>query len=640
MVAKVLAVEAVDGQKKPIRWVTLTDGTDERQVICGATNFEAGDVIAYARPPAVLPGGVEITARTTYGHLSDGMICSGRELGISDEHDGILRLDPGLELGIDVVSALGLRDDVLDISINPDRGLTPCRCAAWRGRWRRRTASGSVIPVWVQSPIPDGGAYDVRVESADGCSRFVARLVTALDPATASPAWLARRLVMAGMRPISLMVDVTNYVMLDLGQPMHAYDRAALSGPIVVRWAQPGETLRTLDDVERALDPRDLVIADDTGPIGLAGVMGGAATEIRATTTEVVLEAAAFDPVSVSYSARRHRLGSEASRRFERGVDNDLPRAAAQAAVALIESLGAGKGLASVTDVDLREAPATILLDPELPGRIAGVAYAATTVEDRLTDIGCTITSQPGGLEVSPPPWRPDLTLPVDLVEEVVRLEGYSTLPATVPKAPAGRGLTRPQRLRRQIGRLLADTGYVEVLTSPFVDAGSAARLQLEPGDPRVPSVRIANPVSDEEPFLRTTLLPGLFGALVRNVGRGLSDVALFETGPVFRTRPGMVAPPVLPAGVRPSEAELAALDAALPDQPHRIAAVLTGARSRVGWWGPARPADWSDAIAAARGPGGDRRRRDRGHGGPARAVPPGSVRRVARRRRAARARR
>jgi phenylalanyl-tRNA synthetase beta chain len=600
VVARVLEIEAIDGQKKPIRWVRLTDGSEERQVICGATNFSVGDVVAYARPPATLPGGFEIAARKTYGHLSDGMICSGRELGLSDDHDGILILDPALELGADVVTALGLHDDVLDISINPDRGYA----LSVRGVAREVAIAFSVPfrdPAVVESPVPDGAAYDVRIESPDGCRRFVARSVSGLDPTVASPAWLARRLVMAGMRPISLMVDVTNYLMLELGQPMHAYDRDRLAGPIVVRWAAPGETLRTLDDVQRSLDPSDLVIADDSGPIGLAGVMGGASTEIRKDTSDVVIEAASFDPVAISYSARRHRLGSEASRRFERGVDSDLPRAAAEIAVRMLADLGAATRSDATTDVDLRDAPVSIQLDPELPGRIAGVAYPATVVEDRLTDIGCVVETSTAGLEVTPPSWRPDLRIPVDLVEEVIRLEGYDTLPATVPKAPAGRGLTRPQRLRRQIGRALADAGFVEVLTSPFVDAASADRLHLDVDDPRVPSVRIANPVSDEEPYLRTTLLPGLFGALLRNVGRGLTDIALFEAGPVFRLRPGMAAPPVLPAGVRPSEAELAALDAALPAQPNRLAVVLTGSRSRVGWWGPARPADWSDAVAAAR---------------------------------------
>lgn len=600
VVAKVLAFELVEGQKKPIRWVTLTDGAEERQVICGATNFAAGDVVAYARPPAILPGGFEITARKTYGHVSDGMICSGRELGISDDHAGILVLSPDLALGSDVVGALGLVDDVLDISINPDRGYA----LSVRGVAREVATAYSLPfrdPAAVPTPVVDGTAYEVQVDAADGCTRYTARTLTNLDTSVESPDWLKRRLVMAGMRPISLMVDVTNYVMLAVGQPLHAFDRARLNGPIVVRWARPGETLRTLDDVDRTLDPRDLVITDDSGPIALAGVMGGAATEIRDDTTDVVLESAHFDAATVTYTARRHRLGSEASRRFERGVDDDLAPSAAALALSMIADLGAGTPTNAVSEVDRRQARVAIVLDPELPGRIAGVAYPATTVEDRLSDVGCTVEAVPGGLEVTPPTWRPDLKIPVDLVEEVVRLEGYDKLPATVPSAPAGRGLTRPQRLRRQLDRALADAGVAEVLTSPFVDAASATRLMLGADDPRVPSVRIANPVSDEQPFLRTTLLPGLFDAMVRNVGRGLTDVALFESGPVFRARPDAVAPPSLPSGRRPSSDQLAALDNALPAQPNRMAGVFAGARARAGWWGPPRPAIWADAIEAVR---------------------------------------
>jgi phenylalanyl-tRNA synthetase beta chain len=598
VVAKVLEIEDVPGQKKPIRWVRLFDGTDGRQVICGATNFAVGDLIAYARPPATLPGGFEITARKTYGHVSDGMICSGRELGISDDHDGILVLDPDLELGANVVTALGLRDEVLDISINPDRGYA----LSVRGVAREVAISYGVPfrdPALLV-PDPDGGpGPQVRIEAADGCRRYVARVITGLDTTVASPAWLARRLVMAGMRPISLMVDVTNYVMLDLGQPLHAFDRSLVRGSIVVRWAAAGETLRTLDDVDRSLDPRDLVIADDSGPIALAGVMGGASTEISADTSEVLIEAAAFEPIAISYAARRHRLGSEASRRFERGIDDDLAPAAAQRALAMISDLGAGKSTTVVTDVDQRPARPLIEIDPAMPGRMAGVPYPTATVQKRLVEIGCEVTVGGDDLLVTAPSWRPDLRIPVDLVEEVIRLEGYDQLPATVPSAPAGRGLTRPQRMRRLLGRTLADTGFTEVITSPFVDLESAARLGLAAGDPRVPSVRLANPVSDEEPFLRTTLLPGLFAALVRNVGRGLVDVALFEAGPVFRASPTAVAPPSLPSGQRPSAADLAALDAALPDQPYRLAAVMAGARERAGWWGPARPAAWSDAVAA-----------------------------------------
>jgi phenylalanyl-tRNA synthetase beta chain len=597
VVAKVLEIEEVSGQKKPIRWVTLTDGSDQRQVICGATNFAVGDVVAYARPPATLPGGFEITARKTYGHISDGMICSGRELGISDEHDGILVLSPDLTLGTDAVTALDLRDDVLDISVNPDRGYA----LSVRGVAREVAIAYAVPfrdPADVAVPAADGAAYEIRIDAPEGCRRYVARTLSGLDTAVSSPPWLARRLVLAGMRPISLMVDVTNHVMLDLGQPLHAFDRARLHGPIVVRWANAGETLRTLDDVDRTLDPRDLVITDDSGPIALAGVMGGAATEIRPETTDVVLEAASFDAVGVSYTSRRHRLGSEASRRFERGVDTDLAAPAAQVAVAMIAELGVGTPSTSVTDVDVRPPREVISINPDLPGRIAGVPYSATTVVARLESVGCVVTESADRLDVTPPSWRPDLRIPVDLVEEVVRLEGYENLPSIVPRPPAGRGLTRPQRLRRQIGRALADAGYIEVLTTPFVDAASAERLQLDADDARRPSVRIANPVSDEEPYLRTTLLPGLFAAVARNVSRGLTDVALFEAGPVFRARPGALAPPELFAGVRPSSEELAELDAALPDQPNRVAAVLAGARERAGWWGRGRPASWADAIA------------------------------------------
>lgn len=597
--AKVLAIEELAGFKKPIRWVTLSDGADQRQVICGATNFAVGDVIAYARPPATLPGDFRIEAREAYGHLSDGMICSGRELAISDDHSGILILSPDVELGSDVVDSLGLREDILDISINPDRGYA----LSIRGVAREVAIAYDTAfrdPAASTLPSPSGPGHQVRLEDA-GCDRYLAVALADLDPTVDSPAWLQRRLVQGGMRPISLMVDVTNYVMLAVGQPTHAFDRASLRGAIVVRRAMAGERLRTLDDVDRDLDPRDLVIADDSGPIALAGVMGGAATEITGSTRDVLLESAHFEPTTVAYTARRHRLGSEASRRFERGVDQELAPAAAELAVSLLVELGAARRTGEVTDVDDRTPAEVITIDAALPSRIAGVVYPTETVVRRLSQIGCEVAERDGGeLTVRPPSWRPDLRLDVDLVEEVVRLEGYAGLPSTLPRATAGSGLTHAQRLRRVIGRAMAGAGYTEVLCSPFVGPETAAALMLEPGDGRIPSVRIANPVSDAEPFLRASLLPGLFAAVARNVGRGMHDVALFETGPVFRNRDAGAAP-VLPAAVRPSDDDLAALDAALPDQPGRIAAVLAGQRDPGGWWGPGRAAAWSDAIDVAR---------------------------------------
>ncbi|HVY09444.1 MAG TPA: phenylalanine--tRNA ligase subunit beta [Mycobacteriales bacterium] len=599
VVAKVLSIEELTEFKKPIRWVTLTEGANERQVICGATNFAVGDAVAYARPPAVLPGDFRIEAREAYGHTSDGMICSGRELGISDDHSGILVLDDSLELGTDVVDALGLRDDVLDISINPDRGYA----LSVRGVAREVAIAYSVEfrdPALVEVGAASRAGYDIRIDAPDGCDRYLAVSLDGLDPAVSSPAWLQRRLVLCGMRPISLMVDVSNYVMLAVGQPTHAFDRAKLRGPIVVRRAAVGERLRTLDGVDRDLDPRDLLIADDSGPIALAGVMGGESTEISDSTRDVLLESAHFEPTTVAYTARRHRLGSEASRRFERGVDHALAPAAAELAVALIAELGAASRTGAVTDVDQRVAAERIVISAALPGRIAGVDYATETVIARLTEVGCDVEADGDALSVAPPSWRPDLRIPVDLVEEVVRLEGYAALPSTRPRALAGAGLTRRQRLRRVVSRTLAAAGYVEVLCSPFVGAETAEQLMLAEGDGRIPSVMLANPVSDAEPFLRTTLLPGLLAALARNVGRGLTDVALFETGPVFRARESGAAPE-LPVGLRPDEASLAALDAALPDQPGRVAVVLAGHRELPGWWGPGRPELWADAIQAAR---------------------------------------
>jgi phenylalanyl-tRNA synthetase beta chain len=598
VIAKVLAIEELEGFKKPIRWVTLTDGTDERQVICGATNFAVDDVVAYARPPANLPGGFRVEAREAYGHRSDGMLCSGRELGISEDHAGILLLDRSLPLGADVVEILELREDVLDLSINPDRGYA----LSIRGVAREVATSYGVAfrdPAAVAAR-PPGSGYPVTIEAADGCDRYLAASLTALDPTVATPGWMQRRLVMAGIRPISLMVDVTNYVMIAIGQPMHAFDLVKVTGPIVVRRARAAERLRTLDGVDRELDPSDLVIADDSGAIALAGVMGGESTEITPSTRDVLLEAAHFEPTTVAYTSRRHRLGSEASRRFERGVDDALPRQAAELAISILVELGAAQRTDRSTDIDNRPPAPSIELDPSHPGRIAGIDYPYETVVSRLTDIGCTVRERAGAFDVVTPSWRPDLKIAVDLVEEVVRLEGYANLPSTLPRATAGAGLTREQRLRRVVGRTLAGSGYTEVLCSPFIDAAAGERLQVEPGDARIPSVRIANPVSDAEPFLRASLLPGLFAAVVRNVGRGLTDVALFETGPVFR-HPSAIGTPDLPAGRRPLDAELLSLDAALPDQPGRVALVLAGERELPGWWGNGRDGSWADAIEAAR---------------------------------------
>lgn len=606
VVGQVLDIEELTGFKKPIRYCRVdvgdANGTGEPQeIVCGASNFDVDDKVVVILPGGVLPGGFEITARKTYGKTSAGMICSARELGMGDDHDGIIVLPPGTEVGADAIDLLGLVDEVLDIAVTPDRGY----CLSMRGVAREAAIAYGILlrdPALIDVPVPNEFGYPVAVDDADGCRRFVARTVIGIEPDAPSPLWLQRRVQMAGMRPISLAVDITNYVMLEIGQPLHAYDRTALRGTIGVRRAKVGEKLTTLDGVVRVLDAEDLLITDDSGPIGLAGVMGGATTEIGLDTRDIVIEAANFDPVSIARTARRHRLGSEASRRFERGVDPEAARAAAQRAVDLLVLLG-GEGAvaeAGVTEVDAPREPVRIGIAATHPGDVAGLEYSPETVAQRLQEVGCTVAGM-DELTVVPPSWRPDLTDPNDLAEEVIRLEGYDAVPSVLPQAPAGRGLSAPQRLRRRVGRALAGAGYTEVLNYPFVGDAVFDAFGLDPSDPRRITVKLVNPISDEEPGLRTTLLPGLLSALRRNVGRGNADVSLFETGLVFRPKAERPVAPRLPVDRRPTEAELAELAAALPDQPYRVGAVLAGERAPSGWWGAGRAESWADAVEAAR---------------------------------------
>jgi phenylalanyl-tRNA synthetase beta chain len=604
-------VEEDHSNGKTVRWCRVDVGEHNeaahedvpagRGIVCGARNFAVGDLVVVALPGAVLPGDFTISARKTYGHVSDGMICSPRELGVGDDHEGIWVLADGVgSPGSDAVSALGLREDVLDIAVTPDRGYA----LSMRGVARECAAAFGqpfTDPV-IQPPDESDAAWPVEVRDPSGCDRFVTREVVGLDPSATSPLWLQQRLRHAGMRPISLAVDVTNYVMLELGQPLHAYDRSRLSGTIVVRRATPGEKMRTLDDAVRDLDPDDLLITDDSGPIGIAGVMGGASTEIDPASTDIVLEAAHFDPASISRSARRHKLPSEASRRFARGVDTELQAAAAERAAQLLAELGGAALRPGRTVVAQQVPPTAIAFDPAQASRLVGIEFPPDEVRERLEQIGCQVRTAGDGLEVTVPTWRPDLTMPADLVEEVARLHGYQNIPSVLPPAPASGGLTYPQRVRRRVGLALAGAGYVEVQSYPFLSPDVHDQLGLPQDDPRRQALVLANPLSDEEPQLRTSLLPGLLATLRRNVGRGVEQAALFESGLVYRPDgAGQDALPPRPAvDRRPTDAELAELAALLPAQPRRVAVVLAGPRERGGWWGPARVATWGDAVDAA----------------------------------------
>ena len=611
---------------KSIRWCHVDvgehnpDGEAGRGIVCGAHNFAVGDLVVVALPGSVLPGGFAISARSTYGHVSDGMICSLRELGLGEEHSGILVLRSAdlagptgapaasdTSPGADARPVLGLPDAVLDIAVTPDRGY----CLSVRGVAREAATAlgvpftdpadpqrlGPAAPQPSQRP-----AWPVHVGDPSGCDRFAARVARDLDPSRPSPLWLRSRLHLAGMRPISLAVDVTNHVMLELGQPIHGYDADRLAGPIGVRRAESGESLETLDGRTRQLDPEDLVITDETGPIGVAGVMGGASTEMSERTRHVVVEAAHFDPVAVARAARRHKLPSEASRRFERGVDPGLPATAAGLVVQMLADLGGATIDPTLTDVDARPGTDPILLDLDLPARVCGRPFTAEEVLTHLRTVGCEVGPADAGAAVTPPSWRPDLTDPIDLVEEVVRLAGYDTVPATIPTGPASHGLSRAQQHELRITRMMAYAGGVQVSNYPFVGDALLDALGLPADAPERLRVRLANPISDEEPYLRASLLPGLLQALRRNISRGLTDVSLFEVGRVFLPRPGQqVAAPALPVDRRPTDDELARIERGLPDQPRRLAAAIAGKGERDGWWGSGRESQWQEAIGAAR---------------------------------------
>ncbi|WP_367126078.1 phenylalanine--tRNA ligase subunit beta [Streptomyces phytohabitans] len=619
VVGRVLAIEELTGFKKPIRWCQVdvggANGTgDPQNIVCGATNFAVGDKVVVVLPGAVLPGDFHIAARKTYGHVSEGMICSAAELDMGDDHDGIIVLPPEYEPGTDAVELLELVDEVLDIAVTPDRGYT----LSMRGVARETAISYGLPlrdPALIDVPAPNEYGYPVEVLDAEACDRFTARTVTGVRPEAQSPIWMRRRLQKSGMRPVSLPVDITNYVMLELGTPLHAYDRQRLDGAITVRRAAAGERMTTLEGVERVLRAEDLVIADASGPIGLAGVMGGAHSEVADPeqdpetgewrgSTELVVEAAHFEPLTIARTARHHRMSTEGSRRWERGVDPDAAAAAAQRTVDLLVLLAGASAEAGVTEVAVPAAPRTVVMAAAHPSRVAGVDYGRETVVRRLQQIGCDVQGQ-DELTVTAPSWRPDLVDPNDLAEEVIRLEGYENLPSTLPRLPSARGLTERQRLHRRVGRALAAAGYVEALNYPFLSESVLDQLRLPADDPCRRTVRLVNPLSDEEPALRTTLLPGLLAALRRNEGRGgegtHGGLALFETGLVFLPTGDEPRPVRLPVDARPSDADIAALDAALPHQPRHAAVVLTGSREQAGWWGPGRPADWADAVEAAR---------------------------------------
>ncbi|MCY1675215.1 phenylalanine--tRNA ligase subunit beta [Pseudarthrobacter sp. SL88] len=586
------------------------DPSGVQGIICGAHNFVEGDKVVVTLPGAVLPGDFRISARKTYGHLSAGMIASVRELGIGEDHDGILvlsriGLDP--EIGTDAMELLGLYDQAAEINVTPDRGYAFSIRGAAR-EYAHATGTTFTDPASkVQAPEVLSGGYGVKLNDdapiygKPGCDRFVARTVRGVDPSRPTPPWMASRLRLAGIRSISLPVDISNYVMLELGQPTHCYDLDRLSGDIVVRRAAAGEKITTLDDKERTLDAEDLLITDNSGAIGIAGVMGGAATEVGDTTSNILVEAAHFDEVSISRSRRRHKLPSEASKRFERGVDWHVAGIAAQRVVDLLVELAGGTADEAGTDVGT--APETVTI--ELPAAFAaariGIDFTEEQIVTALEDLGAAVEKHDAGWTVTAPSWRHDLETKEDLSEEIARLVGYDKIPATLPVAPPGRGLTRLQQQRRRLIQALADAGLTEVLSYPFVSKAANDTFGVAEQGAARPALKLANPISEEQGFLRTSVLPGLIEVAKRNHSRGFRDLAIFESGQVFLPGDTAGTESIPPLGAKPADEVLDALYDGVPDQPFHVAAVLTGHDSPAAAAHAPRLWDWADALDIAR---------------------------------------
>ncbi len=599
--------------RKPIRACTVDvgEGTD-RDIVCGASNFDVGDLVMVALPGAMLPGDFHIVARKVYGRTSDGMICSAAELGLGADHSGILVLPAGTaEPGADGIAVLGLDDVVFNLAVTPDRGYG----LSVRGIAREIACAydlNFVDPAFDPERVPplpvEGPAVPVTVAAGTGVSRFALRPVTGIDPGAQTPWWMRRRLLLCGIRPISPAVDVTNYVMLELGHPMHAHDSSRIHGDLAVRFANPGETVVTLDDVERRLDAHDVLIVDDDAVAAIGGVMGAGTTEIDANTTDVLLEAAVWDPAAVSRTIRRLHLVSEAGRRYERSVDPAISVAAIDRCAALLADIAGGTIEPRLTDwrgeVPRDDfSPPPISFPVDLPDRTAGVIYPDGATVRRLTQIGARVESESGSavLTVTPPSWRPDLVAPADLVEEVLRLEGLDAIPSVLPSAPAGRGRTPAQNRRRAVGTALALSGFVEVLPTPFLPAGVFDEWGLGVDDPRRNTTAVLNPLEADRPELATTLLPALLEALLRNVSRGFGDVALFSIAQVVLPTERTRAVELIPTDRRPTDAEIATLNDSLPIQPVHVGAVLAGLREPRGPGGAGRPVEAADAFEAVR---------------------------------------
>jgi phenylalanyl-tRNA synthetase beta chain len=512
-------------------------GDDLLQIVCGAANARVGLKAPLAMLGTTMPGGMEIRKARLRGVDSFGMLCSARELGLAEDSSGLLELPAELTVGQPITAALSLDDTLIEINLTPNRG----DCMSVLGVAREAAVLGGTTlggPELHRVPAQLNERFPVELVPGAGCARFAARVIRGVRPDAQAPLWMRERLRRAGLRPISAVVDVTNYVMLELGQPMHAYDLRELEGGIVVRRARAGETLRLLDGREITMDESVLVIADHAKPLGLAGVMGGDHSGIGEDTRDVLLEVAFFHPAAIAGRGRRYGLVTDASQRFERGVDPTLQeRAIERATELLLACAGGTAGPTAVTELT-GELPrrAEVSFRPSRARRVIGAAIDDAGIEQILRALGMQVVEQGGAAwRVSPPSWRFDIAIEEDLIEEVARIHGFDRIPETDPATPLAIPAIRETRVALEtVADLMVQRGYFEAITYSFVDPQLQAVLC--PGEP---ALALANPIASDLAEMRVSLWPGLVRALVENQRRQQPRVRLFELGRKFRVDGG-----------------------------------------------------------------------------------------------------
>ena len=512
-----------------LRLCQVSDGETTFPVVCGAPNAREGLKAPFAKIGAQLPGDFKIKKAKLRGQPSEGMLCGGSELGLEDLIDGLLELPADAPVGADIRDWLSLDDTVIEVDLTPNRA----DCLSLRGIARE-------VGVLNRAPVSEPAAeplaatvdasFPVAVEDAEGCPRYLGRVIRGIDPAAATPLWMAERLRRAGLRSIDPVVDVTNYVLLELGQPLHAFDLNKLDGGIVVRKAQAGEQLKTLDDQTLELRDDTLVIADGSGPVALAGIMGGRPTAVSEGSTDLFLECAFFNPLTIVGKARSYGLHTDSSHRYERGVDPALQHRAIERASALLVAIAGGEAgpvtehgdparLPVATPIPLRAARVNALL---------GISLADADIEDILTRLGMDLSADgEGSWSVTPPSWRFDMAVEEDLIEELARVYGYENLPSRVPAGtPAGQPEGEHVLPLRRLSDALRDRGYLEAITYSFVAPDLLAKV-----DPDHPPLALLNPISADLGVMRTNLFAGLLHAAGHNLNRQIDRLRLFETG-------------------------------------------------------------------------------------------------------------